>query len=327
MEEKFPVALDLLLVEKCNMRCKMCHMWKYGDSTELTFSQCEALLNDLEKLVGGRPLEINLSGGEPLLRKDILKIIRLCADNGFSTSMATNGYLLDEETVKNLFDAGLTKIILSLASMNREIHDFLRGVDYSYDRIMGAIGHLRKYWQKRQVYINTIIKEINLDDIVELAKWVQGDKLIAGIGFQALAQPFYAPYDELWHKKEEYADIWPRDIKKVRSVLDKLIEFKKLDYKIGNSIPQLQLFKEYYGDPQGLIRKSRCNFGDHIINVNRIGEVMLCPFIGAVGNIKNDSIINIWRSESADNARRMMYECKLICNNIINCWFREREEF
>jgi hypothetical protein len=152
--------------------------------------------------------------------------------------------------------------------------------------------------------------------------------LIKGIGFQAIAQPFYTPKDDFWYEKKEYSSLWPQDIARLSSVLDWLIEFKlRPDNKIGNSAVQLNLFKEYYFNPHGLIRKTKCNFGDHIITIDSLGRAMLCPFMQRIGNIKDINVASIWRSEIAVDIRHRMHECTINCNNIINCWFRSRNEF
>jgi len=309
------------------MRCKMCYVWNHKSQRELTFEEYKILLIDLKSLVGNSCLEVNLSGGEPLLRKDIIDLIGLCNKNGFFSSVSTNGYLLDREMVKRILDAGLKKIILSVASLKEETHDFFRGVTGSHARLMEAIDCIRKYRPTEKFYVNTIIKDKNLDDIIDLVNWVQNSDFIAGIGFQAVAQPFYTPKDDFWYEKKEYSSLWPQDISSLCSVIDQLIEFKARDYKIGNSVEQLKLFKDYYSNPHALIRKTRCNFGDYIITINPLGEVKLCPFMQVVGNIKKTGVASIWHSEAAVNTRHRMYECSINCNSIINCWFRSRTEF
>jgi MoaA/NifB/PqqE/SkfB family radical SAM enzyme len=327
MEEKLPIVCDLILLERCNVRCKMCYIWNRKSPSELSFQECKMLLGDFKNLVGNNFFEVNLSGGEPLLRPDIIDLIYLCSKNGFSTSMASNGYLLDEEMVKKLSQAGLKKLNLSVASLKEETHDFFRGVRGSYARLMQAFAYLKKYWPDAQVHINTIIKDKNLDDIIDLVKWAESDSLIKGISFQAIAQPFFTPHDDFWYQKKEYSSLWPQDISKLYSVLDQLIALKFKGSKIGNPVEQLELFKGYYFNPHALIRKTKCNFGDSIITIDPRGEALLCPSMKMVGNIKDISVTSIWHSDAALNTRQKMYECKINCNNIINCWFKSRIEF
>jgi len=327
MQEKLPIVCDLILLERCNMRCKTCYVWNWKNQGELTFEEYKILLGDLKGLIGNNCLEVNLSGGEPLLREDIVDLIGLCSKNGFSSSMATNGYLLDREMVKRILDAGLKKIILSVASLKEETHDFFRGVAGSYAKLMEAIEHIRKYRPAEKIYVNTIIKDKNLEDIIDLVNWVQNSDFIEGIGFQAVAQPFYLPKDDFWYEKKEYSSLWPQNTSSLHAVIDQLIEFKARNYKIGNSTEQLKLFKDYYSNPHALIRKTRCNFGDYVVNINPMGEVLLCPFMQIVGNIKEASIASIWHSEAIINTKRRMHECSINCNNIINCWFKSRTEF
>jgi len=63
------------------------------------------------------------------------------------------------------------------------------------------------------------------------------------------------------------------------------------------------------------------------MNITTLGEVLLCVSKEAVGNIKNSSIADIWNCEAAVSMRHRMHKCALNCNNIINCWFRSRNEF
>lgn len=327
MQEKLPLVCDLIFLCRCNARCKMCYIWNHKNPSELSLEECRMLLSDFKNLVGNNDFEINLSGGEPLIRNDTIDLIRMCSKKGFSSTMATNGYLLGSEMVRRISDAGLKKIRLSVASLKEETHDFFRGLRGSYTRLMKAIDYIKKYWSDADVSINTVIKNKNLEDIVNLVNWAQEDSLIGRISFQAVAQPFYTPHDDFWYKKKEYSSLWPQDTARLCAVLDQLIEYKTKGYKIGNSVEQLKLFKCYYSNPHALIRKTKCNFGDYIITIDPRGEVLLCPSMQMVGNIKNTSVASIWHSQAAVNTRYRMYECNINCNNIINCWFETRMEF
>ncbi len=235
--------------------------------------------------------------------------------------------LFDEETIARLTEAGVSKLVFSVASLDEQLHDYFRGMSGSYRRLMRAIEYRKENQFPGEVYVNTIIKGKNLDSIIPLAEWVQQDSLLGGIGYQAIAQPFFTPYEEHWYRNEEYRDLWPQDEGKVRAVFDTLIGFKKEKYKIGNSIAQLELFKQYYRDPHSLIRQSYCNFGEYIMNVTPLGEVFLCVGMEPVGNIHRESIGQIWNSPQAQAVRERMHRCSRNCNNIINCWFRGRNEF
>ena len=63
-----PFFCDLLISEKCNLKCRTCYFWKNGLDDALTMEECRDFILSLKDLVK-IPFEINLGGGEPLLNK------------------------------------------------------------------------------------------------------------------------------------------------------------------------------------------------------------------------------------------------------------------
>ncbi|MFC1667745.1 radical SAM protein, partial [Candidatus Omnitrophota bacterium] len=317
-----PFVCDLLISERCNARCKACYFWKNGVKDRLSIAECKRFVDSLKDLVD-KPFEINLGGGEPLLNKGILGLIRYCSKQGLLPTMSTNATLIDEDMAKKLSDAGLHRLSLSLKSLDEKAHDFLMGKKGSYKHMMKAIGYLRKYWKKGALSIHTIILQQNIDDIIDLVEWVNKDNLFTGISFQALSQPFRTDMVDDWYKKRKYGFLWPKDRKKVSSVIDKLIRYKQSGYKIENPVSQLQVYKKYYKNVKSFSRAHHCNFGDYIFNVNAMGLVHLCCFMKPIGSIKKEDIKELWFSEGAKKTRNAMHNCQKSCNNIINCYFQE----
>jgi len=317
-----PFFCDLLISEKCNSRCKTCYFWKNGIDDELTIDECKNFITAL-KDCAEMPFEINLGGGEPLLKEGILDLITHCARQGLQPTISTNASLIDREMAKRLSESGLHRLGLSLKSLNEKTHDFLMGVDGSYRRLMDAIEYLRRYWQGKDLNIHTIILEQNLEEIIELVEWVNKDKIFTGISFQALSQPFRTELIDRWYLNSEYGFLWPKDSKKVASVMEALIRYKIAGYRILNPLPQLVIYRRYYQEPDAFARIHKCNFGDYIFNVNALGLVHLCCFMQPVGSIKKNSIKDIWYSERASSTRDAMYSCQKSCNNIVNCYFQE----
>ncbi|MDP3012971.1 MAG: radical SAM protein, partial [Candidatus Subteraquimicrobiales bacterium] len=85
---------------------------------------------------------IDLVGGEPLMRSDISDLIKTSSSYGLTTNLCTNGYLLDTEMVKLLYDSGLNRLSISLDSLNEQTHDTIRGKAGSYSRVMRALEYL-----------------------------------------------------------------------------------------------------------------------------------------------------------------------------------------
>lgn len=301
-------------------------MWKSTDDPmRVSTQQWKAFISSLDGLLGG-PRELVFSGGEPLLRKDILELIRFGTDKGFKTLMPSNGYLIDGDMARRIADSGLKEIFISLDSVDHETHDFLRGVDGAHKRAMSAFDNLRKHCPGLKIGIITVISGRNYAEVAGVARWVKDTGFISGVYFQAVAKPFFATLGDDWYRQEPYALLWPGDTAKMLSAIDELIAMRKSGFPIHNFPLQLEIFKAYFQDPQKRARRSRCYAGDYVVNLNPAGDISLCCFMEPLGNISSDDIGELWFSQKAQGMRQRMRECDVNCNNMVNCFFKEDEE-
>ncbi len=304
----------------------MCEMWKsQGESREVKVEEWKEFIASLDGMLDGSR-ELVFSGGEPLLYKGIFDLIRFGTDRGFKTLMPSNGYLIDEDMAKRIAGSGLKEIFISLDSMNEKTHDFLRGIEGAHAKALRAMDNLHKYSPDLRIGIIGVISGVNYNEVLDLAKWVKGAKFISGVYFQAIAKPFFVHLDDNWQRDHRYEFLWPKDTAQVHAALDELIRMRKEGYPIHNFPLQLEIFKVYFQDPTKRARKAACYLGDYVINVNPAGDISLCCFMDAIGNIKKDDIRKLWHSEMAQGKRAKMHSCELNCNNMVNCFFKEDEE-
>lgn len=308
----------------CNLKCKMCFFWKskyVSTRQELTLEEWQRFINLLTDL-SDNTLEIDFSGGEPLLDLRNLSLVSFCSKKGVYTSIPTNGSMIDKEMARKIADSGLSVITISLDGINKNTHDFLRGTEGCYDRIMQGIGYLDKYCPSLTIGIQTIISGNNLDEIIKLAEWAEKNNRINYIVFQAIAQPFNTPIENEWWNKSEYDFLWPKDPKKTFVVLGELIRLKSLGYKISNPVSQIETFKRYFERPNHFIKKDRCNI-DFYMNINQFGDMHMCVRKEPIGNIREKDLEDIWYSEEADRARKETGECTVNCHHLLNCCYKE----
>jgi len=326
MNIKRPHSCSIVLLTKCFFKCKMCEMWKSNDDpNQVSTEDWKEFITSLEDILDG-PRELVFSGGEPLLRKDIFELIKFGTDKGFKTLMPSNGYLIDENMAKRIAGSGLKEIFIAFDSVNYKTHDFLRGIEGAYDRVMQAFDNLHKYCPKLRIGIICVISGINYLGVIDLIRWVKNTRYISGIYFQAIAKPFFVHLDNNWYANSQYEFLWPKDITTLHSVLDSLIELRKDGYPIHNFPLQLEIFKAYFENPAKRARKATCYLGDYVININPPGDISLCCFMEPLGNIKKDDIRKLWHSEVAIQMRAKMHNCDINCNNMVNCFFKEEEE-
>ncbi|MBM4250044.1 MAG: radical SAM protein [Euryarchaeota archaeon] len=121
------------LTARCEERCRHCYMhdspsYESELENELSPGQCLAILDDFTRTVRGWGVEarINFSGGDPLLRRDLLPLVRKARSRGFSVGILGNPHLLTRQTALALKEAGASRYQLSLDGLERT-HDSLRG--------------------------------------------------------------------------------------------------------------------------------------------------------------------------------------------------------
>ncbi len=125
------------VTKRCNLRCV--HCYASADPSphpdELTTEEGMALLEDLAQF--GCPVVL-FSGGEPLMRPDILDLIKRAVDLGMRAVLSTNGVLIDRALAKELKKLGLSYVGISMDGL-REVHDRFRGVKGAFDKAMEAV--------------------------------------------------------------------------------------------------------------------------------------------------------------------------------------------
>jgi len=312
------------IVDTCMLKCQMCQKWKEDVGTAgislPTTEQWKVFIKQLRDVVDAG-FEIDFGGGEALMKEDIFELISYTKGLGFKTTIASNGFLIDEEMAKRIASSGLDSIILSLDSLVPEIHDSMRGVKGVAQRALNAIGYIRHSSKAIHIGICSIIMEQTLDGLLHLAEWVNNNReMTNSILFMAAMQPNNTELDEQWYKNE-YNYFWPKDTKKTNEIIDELIRRRKLGHWIGNSVVQLEAFKSYFSNPSRFVKKSPCNL-DRALHVSSIGDIFLCFRYALLGNIKNgDDIRKIWYSEEAESVRNEIRKCQDNCHFLLNCFF------
>ncbi|MDD4939432.1 MAG: radical SAM protein [Candidatus Omnitrophica bacterium] len=311
--------------QECIFKCKMCFFWKNKyerTEQEPTLQEWYNFISLLADL-GENTVEINLAGGEPLLDERNLKLVDFAAKKGVYTSLSSNGFLINKEMASSIARSGLDVIGISLDGIDENTHDFLRGVQGSYDKIMKGIDHLERHCGHLTIGIQTVISDRNLDEVIRLTEWVNAHRRIRYIVFQAIEHPFNTPLDLEWHNKSEYAFLWPRDTHRVNNVIDELIRLKGSGYKITNPVSQLEIFKAYFADPGKFIKQGKCNVSENYMNINQFGDIFLCLRKESIGNIRTFAPEEFWHSQKVDRIRKEMGKCRDNCHHLVNCCYKE----
>ncbi len=304
----------------------MCYMWKVkeengGIDRELLFG----LTDQFQEILIGEK-EIVFSGGEPLLYEGIVDVIKMYSQKGLRVGIASNGVLINKEMARQLVDAGLKNIQLSFDSRCQETHDFLRGVEGAYEKVLKGIEYLSAYKEKVSICAQTVISGRNISEITETIKFVKNDGRFDFISFMAVTTPFFAPVSDNWQSTKEFSFLWPKDVNAIDSVIDQIIEMKKNGYPIANSVSHLELFRAYFHNPHTRKPRLKCHLGDYLLSIDPVGDIRLCCFMKPIGNIREKSLVNMLNSHEVDKQRCKMRDCERLCNTLVNCFFQDNAD-
>ena len=168
-EVRPPRVLAWETTAACNLLCKHCR----GSSTvqtpegELTTGEAKQLLDGIRET--GTPIII-MSGGEPLMRPDILEIIAYGTQLGFRMTLATNGTMITEELACRLRDAGVQRVSISLDG-RRATHDTFRCQPGCFEKSMEGIENLKKAGIEFQ--INTTVSRFNVSELEDVHRFAK----------------------------------------------------------------------------------------------------------------------------------------------------------
>jgi radical SAM protein with 4Fe4S-binding SPASM domain len=157
------------VTQRCNHACRHCYNVWHGDAYprgELPTGETLALLaKALDETICRH---VTVTGGEPLLRDDLGQILDLLRERGVRSTIISNGRLLDEPTVVNLLDRGVTLFELPLLSYRRSVHDDLSGAPGAFDAVLAAMSHIR--YHRGQFVAVFVLTHQNLPDLYKAIK-------------------------------------------------------------------------------------------------------------------------------------------------------------
>ncbi|MBQ9026630.1 MAG: GTP 3',8-cyclase MoaA, partial [Methanobrevibacter sp.] len=169
------LSLRITLTNRCNVNCIYCHHdGMISSKNEMTPDEIHKICQ-IAKRIGVR--KIRLSGGEPLIRKDIVEIISKISSIGFNDiSITTNGILL-EKYAKDLKEAGLDRVNVSLDTLNPETYQFIAKKDYLDAAKKGILKSVEVGLYP--VKINMVImKDINEHEIKDMYNFCKDNNMV-----------------------------------------------------------------------------------------------------------------------------------------------------
>ena len=332
-----PYVVSWNLTYRCNLACEHCYLdaggtplvgtENFADRSELGTDECFRVIDEIADFA---PECVTiLTGGEPLLRRDILEIVRRAAERELWVVVGTNGVRITENLAKRLAEAGARGLSLSLDALDPDRHDRFRKVRGAWQNTVEGAEILNR--TGLPFIVQTTAGSHNLGELEAIADFAH-DRLAAkvwnlyflvptGRG-QFVSDISPAQYDEvlasLYRIQRKYdgrmlvnAKCAPHYIKTVLENAsrpgsrqagdgtDQIATDARLRQGNGgqaetagaSSLPGLSAIRTYSGGAGG------CPAGTHYMGIRPNGDVTPCPYLPVfAGTLRSSSLADLWTS-------------------------------
>ncbi|MFW6014545.1 MAG: radical SAM protein [Candidatus Nanoarchaeia archaeon] len=311
---QYPTFLIYHLTNQCNSRCIMCNIWQKKADGELTTEQ-------IGRILGSKTFSklrwINLTGGEPMLRKDVVDVVKILntlpklegiaiPSNGFATDLVVRRA---KEMLASLDKNKFLSITLSIDGF-AQTHEKIRGVKDAYKKVTKTLDELKKLekqYKNFNVGVQPTISKINLHEIEDFYKEMK--KKTKNIGFAVVLES-----EGYYDNKNSPATLTSEDKKYVAKFLRKVMH-EQPQYSFYYS-KLIEMF-------DGSHRNFGCLAGYITLYMDPFGNIFPCPVLSAnkkyhMGNLAKNP--DVW-FENKNIRQRLKYEkeckhCTMMCDLI-----------
>ena len=291
---KLPVYAHYGITHRCNLTCKMCGIWRYGDAREeLNLDEIQQVAARMARL---GVVQVSIGGGEPFAYAQLAEAAKSFLDEGLNLRILTNGvggsngnakesqgqYL---ERVDACIDAGVRNFSISLDSLYPDRFDDICEMPGSWDAAVRTMTHISSRVHGKpgaMPTINCVVSNVNLDELPDMARFARD--LGFAISFlpiellpspNAGAQNFEARFIRYRPEMGVFKEDTPDEVRaRVDAAYDQLIAMKHDGMPILNSTPYLESSRSYL--KTGRFPAEGCDAGRLYFSVAPNGQFTIC---------------------------------------------------
>lgn len=283
--------LFLELTSRCNARCEHCGSRCDGNTQgeEVSTEDLKNTLKDIAEHYDPNSVFLNVTGGEPLMRKDFFEIMNYAADLGYYWGMTSNGMLITKNMVKKLEEARMSTVSISIDGL-RETHESFRKVPNCFDNILNGIRMMQESDIIKTVQVTTVVNKKNIHELEDIYQLL----LDNGVQYWRVVN-----CDPIGRANDNSDILLDLDQYKIifDFILEKQKEGKMKDITYGCS--------HFVGvDLESEVRNHYfiCMTGLTVGSILSNGDIFVCPNVPRrpeliQGNIKTDNFVEVWENK------------------------------
>lgn len=280
---RVPVYAHFGITHRCNLTCKMCGIWRYGNKKEeLSIDEIKEMAARMYRL---GVVQVSIGGGEPFNYEELEEAAKCFVDAGLNTRVLTNGVGVSKERIDRCIDYGVKNFSISLDSLYPARFDYICEVDGSWDQAVATMCHIssRLHGVSGALpTINCVVSNLNLEEIPDMIRFAKE------IGFAISLLPVELLPDPkagvrnwearfIRHRPEMglHTEATPDDVlARVDQTYDTVLKMKKEGYPILNSTPYLESSRMYL--KTGRFPAEGCDAGRLYFSVSPNGQFTIC---------------------------------------------------
>ena len=293
-----PYVISWNLTYRCNLACEHCYLdaggtplvgtENFADRSELGTEECFRVIDEIAAFAP-ECLTI-LTGGEPLLRRDILEIVRRASERGLWVVVGTNGVSITENLARRLADAGARGLSLSLDALDPDRHDRFRMVRGAWRNTVDGAQILNR--TGLPFIVQTTAGSHNLGELDAIADFAH-----ERLGAKVWNLYFLVPTG----RGQFVSDITPAQYDEVLASLYR-IQGKYAGRMLVNAKCAPHYVKTVLENHGTQIRTyaggaGGCPAGTHYMGIRPNGDVTPCPYLPVfAGTLRSASLADLWTS-------------------------------
>jgi MoaA/NifB/PqqE/SkfB family radical SAM enzyme len=280
---KVPVYAHFGITHRCNLTCKMCGIWRYGNAKEeLSLEQIAEVAARMRRL---GVVQVAIGGGEPFAVDHVEEAARLFVDQGLALRLLTNGIGVSRARIDKAIDYGVKNFSISLDSLYPERFDYICEYDGAWDAAVRTISHIADRLAGTpgaMPTLNCVVSNLNLEELPDIVRFARD------LGFAVSFLPIELlndPTDGVRNWEGRFIRYRPemglhaadsatavRD--RIDSAYDQIIDMKKKGWPILNSTPYLESSRIYL--KTGRFPTEGCDAGRLYFSVAPNGQFTIC---------------------------------------------------
>ncbi len=285
LTRNIPVSVTFELTRRCILRCRHCYLAETHNIKKVKLEdelKTEEIVRILKEFKKAGTIFVNFTGGEPVLREDIVEIILKALKLNFYVKLFSSLYPVTKNLLEKLYKAGLNEIDVSLYG-NKKTHNFITQTD-SFEKTVANILEAKRLGFK--INIKTPLMDLNYKDVNWLWEFCVKNR------FNFKVDPFISPLNNGSKITEKYQ-----------------LNFKRFNIK-------WEFLKNFSnsGDEISSFNYFACGAGRNVAGVDCYGNLYPCIVLNIKGgNLKKRSLDEIWKSEKMEKIRKMLMKEPLKC--------------